>query len=167
MKAGFFVGLDRSGKVSDRVIAPKEFLELSEYMTKYNIMDSQDIHGPYETHIHAEKFKDSFVKAMLILVHGSDDPKICGAARNTSLFEPHGPIVGEFGYKIPARISLRETIARLSSKRPGYLYEVPKSERRTQKMTFSDKKDYEMYKELWKSDLVSENPETGELVFYA
>jgi len=115
MKAGHFVGY-KDGKI----VTDSEFLIMEEFMHKYGITETTNIVGPYKDANYAAKMCDALVRAGLIYIHGSDNPKTVSAARNTNLFEPKGPAVGDIGGKLG--MSLMEFVGKL---KPEFLPKMP------------------------------------------
>jgi len=120
MHAGHFVGYIKD---KGRIVTDAEFLMLEEFMQKYGITDTTNIVGPYQDKVYATKMRDALVKTCLIYIHGSDNPKIVSSARNTSLFETRGPLVGDIGGKLD--MSLIEFVGRLKPEHLPEMSELP------------------------------------------
>lgn len=97
MKAGYFVFNDEENR---KVIWDEEFLMMEEFFIKHNIPFEKKQWNVncwlFYDRQEMLDFKNKLIKAMLRKYHGSDDPRVVSAARNTSLFEPRGPVFGDY-----------------------------------------------------------------------
>jgi len=93
MQAGYWFGLDRS---RDRIVFDSEFLMMEEFIQRHNV-SSTDLVGPFEDKQYCKKTWEAVVKCALKYIHGSTNPQLVAAARNTSLFEARGPALGDIG----------------------------------------------------------------------
>jgi len=121
VKAGYWIGLDRT---RDRIVFDNEFLMMEEFMDKHNV-ENKDLVGPFENKKYCKQTHEAVVKCALTYIHGSPNPLVVSAARNTSLFEPHGPALGDIGGKL--NYDLRVFHAMLDDK---HLPDLPKIEKK-------------------------------------
>lgn len=91
MKAGYCLGIDWDNR---KIVTASEFLMMEDFMSLKSIKNPSDVIC-YETKTEQIAWKDCLVKGLLKLINGSDNPLVSTAARNTGLFAPHGPAVGE------------------------------------------------------------------------
>lgn len=113
MHFGFFIGLDRK---KQRLIISIDSEELEDFACRHKI-EPKDIIGPFDNLDHASKVRKVIVNKLLEAFHGSSDPRVVGATRNTSLFEMRGPAMGDFGGEVPSDIDLQTIYFRLQEDR--------------------------------------------------
>ena len=118
MKAGYFVGIDRSDKVyGDKIVWNSKYEMMEEFMAENHISDTADLVfvGSDEKYDkdYQQKLAKALIRTSLVYLHGSDDPHFVSAARNTGLFGIHGPATGEIGGKLD--MSLRDFHSKLKT----------------------------------------------------
>lgn len=96
MKAGYWFGLDRR---IDRIVLDEEHLIMEDFIQRYNVART-DIVGPFVDKEHCRETWKAVVNCALIYLHGSSNPSVVSASRNTSLFELKGPLLGDIGGKL-------------------------------------------------------------------
>jgi hypothetical protein len=126
MQCGFCIGINRDTK---RIIKSKTEDLMEDFMQRNNIEDSQDVIvlPPTANKDYQERFFKALVDCLLIYIHGSNDPRICSAARNTSLFEMKGPAMGDISGTL--NMSLMKFVARL---KPGLLPDLPEQPKKAE-----------------------------------
>jgi len=121
VKYGYFVGYTEDHG-QGKIVGNNEPMMMEDFMQQYGIQNSEDFVWLQETATleYAQQFKKSLVNCCLIYLHGSADPRVCSAARNTGLFGFHGPAMGDIGGKM--NLKLRDFIAYL---KPDLLPKLP------------------------------------------
>lgn len=113
MKAGHFVGINWDKR---RVVINDEFLMMEEFMEQYGVKETKDliwidilIHEEWNSRLSEAELKKA-VRDLQVKVQqdtadklrvlfngpGGNNPSVSSIARNTNLFEPRGPMMGDF-----------------------------------------------------------------------
>lgn len=113
MKAGHFVGVNWNKR---RVVINDEHMMMEEFMEKFGVEDTKDltwieplIHEEWNSRLSEEEMGKSILglqkkvqqdtaDKLRVLFNGpgGNNPSACSIARNTNLFEPRGPMMGDF-----------------------------------------------------------------------
>lgn len=144
MKAGYFIGLRRD---EQQIVLNSKYQTLEEFMAANNITDPKDVLLPYQDPKFAEKVKEELVELLIINIHGSEDPRVCSAARNTSLFKPRGPAMGHISADL--QVPLLQWVVDTFGGQPTH------PNRRVKTFTFGSKEEFERYRKQWANDIVS------------
>ena len=111
MKFGTFVGVNHTDR---KVVLNSHPMVMEEFMESNGIFDPKDVVGPFETilldngtvsypttqdewdRLHPLALKEAKGYRYAVAQKLAGDPKTATMARNTNLFEPRGPIAGDF-----------------------------------------------------------------------